>query len=199
MDRDAAVRGTNEEELYRQLRGLHHRLGGELERQFDRSLPFADELFDRWERARILGFGEGSSIYDSALVFGEPTVGAGVWIGPGTVIDGSGGLVVGDHCTIAVGVHIYTHDNVARTLTGGRAPVLRAPVRIGACTYLGPNVIVARGLEIGSRCVVAAGSFVNRSIPDESVAAGSPARVIGRVRLDGDSVTLEYNSATPAT
>ena len=32
-----------------------------------RSLPFADGLFDRWERARRLGFGEGASIYELGL------------------------------------------------------------------------------------------------------------------------------------
>lgn len=193
VDRTAALQGSEVEELFAQLHALHERLDAAFGAQFTRSLPFADELFDRWERARKLGFGEGSSIYDSAFVFGRPRVGRGVWIGPNTVIDGSDELDIGDHCTIAVGTHIYTHDNVARTLTGGAAPIARSPVRIGACTYIGPNVIIQRGVEIGTRCVVAAGSFVNRSVPDETIVGGIPAKAIGRVRVAGEHVTFDYS------
>jgi len=46
----------------------------ELREQFRRSLPFQDAMFDRWERARLLGFEEGVSIYNSALVFGDVRV-----------------------------------------------------------------------------------------------------------------------------
>ena len=56
-----------------------------LRQSYDRSLPFADGLFDRWERAARLGFGEGASIYDSAMVYGPVSVGANTWIGPGVV------------------------------------------------------------------------------------------------------------------
>jgi acetyltransferase-like isoleucine patch superfamily enzyme len=194
MDRAATLQGTDVETLYAELCALHDRLDAAFGAQFARSLPFAEALFDRWERARTLGFGEGSSIYDSALVFGRPTVGRDVWIGPNTVIDGSGGLEIGDRCTLAVGVHIYTHDNVAQTLTGGSAPIERSPVRIGARTYVGPNAIVARGVDIGEQCVIAAGSFVNRAVPDRTIVGGTPARPIGRVRVDGAQVAFEYGT-----
>lgn len=193
MDRDAAVRGTEVESIYGQLHELQERLGRVLAERFDRSLPFSELLFDRWERARRLGFGDGTSIYDSALVFGHPQVGARVWIGPNAVIDGSGGLEIGDYCTIAVGVQIYTHDDVARTLTSGAAPIVRSPVRIGASTYIGPNTIVRRGVEIGDHCVIGAGSYVNRAIPSYSIAAGVPARVIGRVTIAGSDVIFDYH------
>ena len=38
---------------------------------FQRSLPFQDALFDRWERARRLGFAPDASIYNSSAVFGN--------------------------------------------------------------------------------------------------------------------------------
>ena len=76
-----------------------------------------DYVSDRWEKARFLGFGENSSIYDSSLVFGDVQVGKNVWVGPYTVLDGSGGrLSIGDDCHICAGSQIYTHDTVDRVL-----------------------------------------------------------------------------------
>ena len=44
--------------------------------------------------------------------------------------------------------------------------------------WLGGGVIVCPGVKIGGRCVIGAGSVVTHDIPDDSVAAGNPARVI---------------------
>lgn len=148
--------------------------------RWHRSLPFADYLVDRWEKARWLGFGEGTSVYDSVLIFGPVRVGRNTWIGPFTVLDGSGGLEIGDHCSISVGVQIYTHDSIEWSLSGGEKPIVRSPTKIGSRCYLGPNVVVARGITIGDGCVIGANSVVLDDIPAGSKAFGSPCRVVGR-------------------
>jgi len=149
----------------------------ELDKQFDRTLPFADYIVDRWEKARLLGFGEGTSIYDSSLVLGEVSVGSNTWIGPSTILDGSGGgLSIGSFCSISSGVQIYTHDTVEWATSGGRSPFAKAPTRIGNCCYIGPNSIVAMGVTIGDGAVIGAMSFVNRDVPPGVRVAGSPAR-----------------------
>jgi hypothetical protein len=43
--------------------------------QLDRSLPFADYIVDRWQKAAALGFEDVASIYDSSLVLGDVKVG----------------------------------------------------------------------------------------------------------------------------
>lgn len=150
-----------------------------LDQQFDRTLPFADYVVDRWEKARLLGFGEGSSIYDSSLVLGQVTVGAHSWIGPFTVLDGSGGgLSIGDHCSISAGVQIYTHDTRNRALSGGTAPIEQAPTRIGDRCYVGPNAIIAKGVTIGDGAVVGANSLVMCDVPAGARAYGSPCRIL---------------------
>ena len=165
-----------------------------LRRDWDRSLPFGDALFDRWERAHRLGFGDGASIYDSALVYGAVRVGEQTWIGPNALLDGSGGgIEIGSYCSISAGVHIYTHDTVMWALSGGRAERRTAATRVGDCCHIGAQSIVAAGVELGTQCVVAANSFVNRSFPDATIVGGTPAVVLGRVRADGDEIVLDYS------
>lgn len=150
-----------------------------LHERFNRTLPFGDYVVDRWEKARELGFGEGTSIYDSSVVIGDVTVGRHTWIGPFTLLDGSGGLKIGDHCSISAGVQIYTHDTVQWAVSGGAEPPERAPTVIGSRCYIGPNVIVSRGVTIGDGCVIGANSLVRSSIPAGSKAYGTPCRVVG--------------------
>lgn len=52
-------------------------------------------------------------------------------------------------------------------------------VKIGNNVYIGYHSLVLAGVEIGDNCVIGAGSIVTKNIPGNSVAVGSPARVIG--------------------
>lgn len=154
----------------------------ETRERWRRSLPFGDCVVDRWERARALGFGEGASIYDSALVLGDVSVGRNTWIGPSVVLDGSGGLEIGDYCSISAGVQIYSHDSVDWALTGGAAPYVKARTVIGSRCYLGPQTVIAKGVVIGDGCVIGACSLVLENIPPGSKAFGTPCRVVGPVK-----------------
>jgi acetyltransferase-like isoleucine patch superfamily enzyme len=140
-------------------------------------------LTDRWENARACGFGEGSSMYDSALVLGQVTVGRHVWIGPGVVLDGSGGLVIGDYVSISAGVQIYSHHTVQWAVSHGTAATDLAPTRIGSGVYIGPNTVIEMGSSIGDGSVIGAMSLVRGDIPAGSKAWGSPARIVGRVAM----------------
>ncbi len=164
--------------LLSELKAFWTRRRQEIDAAHARTLPFGDYVVDRWEKARLLGFGEGSSIYDSSLVLGRVKVGSQTWIGPFTVLDGSGGLEIGDHCSISSGVQIYSHDTVERSLSGGQAPIVRAATRIGSNCYIGPNAVIAKGVTIGDRVVIGANSLVLSDVPSNSKAWGTPCRVI---------------------
>ncbi|MGH8991766.1 MAG: acyltransferase [Acidimicrobiia bacterium] len=185
--------GMDPEALGQLLQELYRRRDEELRAAFDRSLSFTDGLFDRWERARRLGFAEGASIYNSSLVFGDVTVGERTWVGPYTLLDGSGGgLRIGAYCSISTGAHIYTHDTIMWSLSGGRVPPVRAGVTIGDRCYVGSQSVVAAGVEIGDECVLAANCFVNRPVPARSIVGGTPAQIIGRVEHAGGEISLVF-------
>lgn len=153
-------------------------------RQWRRVLPVGDEISDRWEKARFLGFGEGTSIYDSSLVIGDVKVGKNTWIGPFSILDGSGGLGIGDNCSIAAGVQIYSHETISWALSGGKMGYSRAKTIIGNCCYIGPNTVVSKGVRIGNHCLIGANSVVNADLNDYSMAAGSPCKIVGKVKMD---------------
>ena len=179
--------------LHQSLWDLYEQLRTEKRERFQRDLPIEELLFDRWERARQLGFGEGSSIYHSAIVYGDVTVGKGTWIGPNTLLDGSHGLTIGDSCSISAAVNIYTHDTVQWALSGGTAAYEGAPVSIGSCCHIGSHTVVAKGVTIGDHCVIGATSFVNRDIEPWTIAVGAPCRRIGRIELRDGHYELIYD------
>jgi acetyltransferase-like isoleucine patch superfamily enzyme len=133
--------------------------------KYNRSLSLGDYLNDRWERARKEGFGEGTSVYDNVLIIGDVKVGKNTWIGPNVVLDGSGGLVIGDYVSISAGTQIYTHHTVEWSTSLGKKPIKRAPTNIGNGVYIGPNCVIQMGTNIGDSAIIGASTFVNKDIP----------------------------------
>jgi len=131
-----------------------------------------------------------------AWFVGEPQIGAGTWIGPFCLVDGSGGLTIGRGCDLAAGVHVYTHSSARRCVSDRAVEVERRPVRIGDCTFIGAHAVVLMGVTIGSHCIVGAGAVVSQDVPDCSLVVGVPARVVGTVDPRDGSVT--YHEAAAA-
>ncbi len=146
------------------------------QRKFDlhqRHVSVGDLLTDRWETAKFYGFGEGTSCYDNVLVLGEVCVGENTWIGPNTILDGSGGLKIGDHVDVSAGSHIYSHDTVKRAITRGLQPIEYAPTRVGNGVFIGPNTVILKGVTIGDGAIIGAMSFVNKDVPANGIWRGA--------------------------
>lgn len=191
MNRREAFKENYElRELFEKISGMYHLLGDAFIQDLQRLPSFADLIVDRWEKAKMLGFGEGTNIYDNSLVIGDVKVGKECWIGPHTILDGSGMLLVGDYCTISAGVHIYTHDNVKQTLSSKLLPIERRSTTIGNNVYVGPQAIITKGLTIGNNVIIGAFAFVNKDIPDNSIVMGQPAKQVGVIEKKADG---EFN------
>jgi len=174
---------TLDENLSQAARELYKKLRSQMKSDWDRCLPFNEMIVDRWEKARFLGFGKDSSIHDSSYVYGDVSVGQNTWIGPNTILDGSGKLTIGDNCSVSAGVQIYTHDSVDWAISGGEKPVTRDKTEIGSRCYIGPNSIIAKGVKIGDGSIIGAMSLVLTDIPPNSKAWGVPASVQGQADL----------------
>ena len=143
-------------------------LRSSMKETFDRHVSIQDLLSDRWETAKFYGFGEGTSCYNNVLIIGDVKVGRNTWIGPNVILDGTGGLEIGDYVSISAGVQIYTHNTVDYSTSLGENPINVMPTTIGNGVYLGPNSVVQMGTTIGDMSVIGAMSFVNNDIPKGS-------------------------------
>lgn len=150
-------------------------------KRYNRIVPVGDLFMDREEKAALLGFGKGTTVYDNVVVLGEVKAGNNTWIGPNVILDGSGGLEIGSNCSISAGVHVYTHDSVKWAISGGKDPYEYAGTVIEDNCYIGPNVIIQKGVRIGKGSIVGANSLVNVDIPPGSKAFGTPVRIIGSI------------------
>lgn len=158
------------------IRSAIQHLRQEMFAKWRRHVSIGDLLSDRLETARFYGFGEGTSCYNNVLILGDVKVGRNTWIGPNVILDGLGGLEIGDYVSISAGVQIYTHDTVGWSTSLGAEPMKRMPTKIGHGVYLGPNCVVQMGVTIGDGVVIGAMSFVNRDVPTRARYFGIPAK-----------------------
>ncbi|KAF4993448.1 hypothetical protein FGRMN_6454 [Fusarium graminum] len=98
-----------------------------------------------------------------------------------TVLD-SAIVSIGDRVMIGPNVIISTATH--ETEVGSRRANIEyaCPITIGDDCWIGGGVIVLPGVTIGDGCTIGAGSIVTRDIPAWSVAVGSPARIIRKVK-----------------
>lgn len=142
--------------------------------------------------------GEGSAVYYNTLISpreaeaaGSLTIGEHVEIGPYSILDLCSDIWIGDHVHSGPFCAVYTHnhEHSPGSLTW-ELPIKRSPVRISRGAWIGHGSVLLSGVEVGEGAVIAAGAVVTRSVPDNTVAGGVPARPIGDTASalrDGDS------------
>ena len=90
-------------------------------------------------------------------------------------------ITIGDNCFMASNVAVYTAGHPIHPDSRNSMYEYGIPVTIGDNVWIGGNTVICPGVTIGSNCVIGAGSVVTRDIPDWSVAAGNPCRVIRKI------------------
>jgi maltose O-acetyltransferase len=88
---------------------------------------------------------------------------------------------IGDHVMIGPGTLISTVNHPLDAIGRRKHLGIARPVTIGNDVWLGGNVTILPGVTIGSNVVVAAGAVVTKDIPDNSLSAGVPAKVIRKL------------------
>lgn len=82
-------------------------------------------------------------------------------------------------------LYAATHPLSAELRNGTKGPEFGGPITIGEDCWICGNVIVLAGVTIGNGSVVGAGSVVTRDVPPNCVVAGSPARIIKHLKVQG--------------
>ena len=115
---------------------------------------------------------EGVEIEDHAVIMMGAVINIGAVIGSGTMIDMN--AVLGARATVGKKCHI----GAGSVLAGVLEPPSATPVIIEDDVMVGANCVILEGVRVGKGAVVAAGSVVTKDVPEGSVVAGVPAKVI---------------------
>jgi acetyltransferase-like isoleucine patch superfamily enzyme len=125
-----------------------------------------------------VGIAPGQEILNDPVI----TIGSRCIIGRGSHIVGHWSIEIGDD--IQTGPYVYitdqnhVYEDVERPI-GIQTPV-EAAVKVGSGSWLGANVVILPGTELGEHTTVAAGAVVSGVFPARVVLAGVPAKVVRR-------------------
>ncbi|QOZ27261.1 DapH/DapD/GlmU-related protein [Bradyrhizobium sp. CCBAU 51753] len=139
--------------------------------------------------------GDHSIIRGELLTFahgGLIEIGSWCYVGEHTRIWSAASVRIGNRVLIAHGVNIFDnlthpvdpvvrHNQIQEMFTRGHPRKLdldERPVTINDDAWIGAGAFVMRGLSIGARAIVAAGSVVTKDVAEDTVVAGNPARVV---------------------
>ncbi len=126
------------------------------------------------------------ALYDSPVrlsVFGgtgEIRIGDCSIVNPGVRISSASRIVIGHSCMLAMNAYLADadwHDLQHRIFAPGKT----APISIGNNCWIGESAFVGKGVSIGDNSVIGAYSVVTRDVPDNSIVAGVPAKVVGSI------------------
>lgn len=103
-----------------------------------------------------------------------------VFIGSGCEFNCNHGIKIGKYSNIASGCRFIDHDHgIKPDIRIGDQPSVSMPIVLEDDVWLGCNVVVLKGVQIGQGAVVGAGAVVTKSIPSNEIWAGIPAKKIG--------------------
>lgn len=102
-------------------------------------------------------------------------------------------ISVGNKVTITNGVRFINHDGSTWLISDerGRRQLFRK-ISIGNNVFIGMDSIILPGVKIEDNVIVAAGSVVTKSIPENSVVGGNPAKIITEFNTYRDRVLSDY-------
>lgn len=148
----------------------------------------------------------GATVGDAPTIYGQMVlhnahgnyrrlrIGNRVHVGRGVFFDLSDDLTIEDDVTVSMGCTILTHQDIGERPLAQLYPRVLKPTTIGAGAYLGANVTVLCGCDIGAGSVIGAGAVVVKPIPAGVVAVGVPARIVRRQQSTDGSEERQRSS-----
>ena len=115
--------------------------------------------------------------------FSKLTLGEGVFIGEGVLLDLKERIEIGNHVTLSMNVILATHLDVGQIPLARLYPPQRDSIRIFDDVYVGAGAIILHGVTVGPHAVVAAGAIVREDVPPGTLVGGVPARVLKKLDI----------------
>lgn len=114
---------------------------------------------------------------------GEITIGYNTFINDKSYIVSMKMVCIGDNCIIGPGVCIYDHDHI---FNDSNTPICKQgfeakTICIEEDVWIGANVMITKGVNIGKHSVIAANSVIVKDVEPYSLVGGNPARLIRKI------------------
>lgn len=122
-----------------------------------------------------------SAIHPRATVAGTATLGVGVLVAAGALLNPLVTVETGAICNTGAIVEHECHIGAFAHVAPGA--VLAGNVRVGSFTFVGANAVVKQGTVIGKNAIIGAGAVVLRDVPDGTTVVGNPARRLPKIKL----------------
>ena len=94
--------------------------------------------------------------------------------------------VIEDYVKIDAHVHIAHNCHIGKGCLITACAEISGSVKIGEYSWLGPNCSIINKISIGKYCLVGIGAVLKKSIPDEMVVAGDPARSLEEIKIENN-------------
>lgn len=112
------------------------------------------------------------------------SIGDDVYINFGCVILDCAEVSIGANTLIGPNLGIYTPNHAIDAEERIKGGCIAAPVHIGRNVWLGGDVKILGGVNIGDNAIVGTGSIVTKDIPANVIAVGNPCRVLRQITED---------------
>lgn len=130
---------------------------------------------------KALGYTFFSVIHPTAYIAQEVSLGEGVHIMPGCIVQA--GTIIGDNTILNTRVTIDHDCTIGRHVHVAPATTLCGFIQIGELTHIGAGTTIIQKRQVGEQCLVGAGSLVIHDIQSHERAFGVPAKCINRAHV----------------
>ena len=149
--------------------------------KYNHTMPYTPE-YETLMHELFPNLGEGSTVQTPVTVVlpNNVHIGKNVTVMPGSLMMSAGGITIDDDTLVAANVQLISNNHDLQN----RPVITCKPVHICRNVWIGAGSTILPGVTIGENSVIGASSVVTKDIPPNTIAVGSPAKVIKSIDMN---------------